>query len=160
MRELKFKAFHIPTKTMYWFDLMWGNNGHGNGYIGMAPFGEPMTKYKHRDNLINVDPTDCELMQFTGLHHQGTTEVYQDDVLYDEIEHDHGDERLFYVITWINERASFAFLTAQERKDYDEQGLSAIDRDFEGFYYELDQDSLDKMHLKGNIHDTEPTVLI
>ena len=81
MRELKFKAFHKPSKIMYWFDLMWGNNGQGNGWIGMVPFGELMTKNNHRDNVINIDPSDCDIMQFTGLKDINGTDIYEGDVM-------------------------------------------------------------------------------
>ena len=144
MREIKFRGLRTD------------GGGWVYGYFVKDPMGKYRIHYKPFDVASHntyhfVLPESVG--QFTGLLHKGKTEVYQDDFFYDEIEHDHGDERLFYVITWINERASFVFLTAQESKDYDEYGLSAIDRDFEGFYYELDQDSLDKMHLKGNIHE-------
>ena len=146
MREIKFRMWNFvkenPAASKMFYDaneviecLMQQINFDNNQRRG----------YDHVSDGVSF-------MQFTGLLHKWKTEVYQDDIFYDEIEHDHGDERLFYVITWINERASFVFLTAQKRKDYDEYGLSAIDRDFEGFYYELDQDSLDKMHPKSNIH--------
>jgi len=152
MRDIKFRG--LRTDGQGWV----------YGYYGIKGFDTDIERHCIMQSTLNsgsVDSfyfTDIDVLpesvgQFTGLLHKGKTEVYQDDIFYDEIEHDHGDERLFYVITWINERASFAFLTAQERKDYDECGLSAIERDFEGFYYELDQDSLDKMHSKSKIHE-------
>lgn len=62
MTEIILRAWHLPTKEMFWFDVMNGNHSHGQGWIGMAPFGEPISKVRYRDNLISVDPSNCELM--------------------------------------------------------------------------------------------------
>lgn len=142
-RTLKFRAWHTEKKRMF---EVWGL---GRDFIS-------------EDTLDGVDPGTnafcgddmnfIQITQFTGMLHQGKTEVYEDDILYDTIEYDHGDEVIWYIITWIKEKCAFVFLTKQERKDYDEQGFNAIERDFEGFYWELDQESLNKMRLKGNIH--------
>ena len=65
---------------MYWFDIMWGNNGHGNGWVGMAPIGEEMSMVRHRDNLINISPDDCEIMQYTGIKFNDA-ELYEGDII-------------------------------------------------------------------------------
>jgi len=83
-REIKFRAFHLLNKTMFWFDVMNGNHSHGNGYIGMTPFGEEITKKSYRDNVCLVDPTDCNIMQFTGLKDKNGIDIYFDDLYKDE----------------------------------------------------------------------------
>lgn len=82
-REHKYRAFYKPTKTMYWFDIMNGNHGQGNGYIGMAPFGEDicLPNGNHRSNMLMVDPTDCEIMQFIGLTDIKGNDVIEGDIL-------------------------------------------------------------------------------
>jgi len=80
-REIKFRAFHKEAKEMYWFDVMNGNHSQGNGYIGMALFGEPITKERYRDRMILVDPMECEIMQFSGLKDRNELDIYEGDII-------------------------------------------------------------------------------
>jgi uncharacterized phage protein (TIGR01671 family) len=81
-RELKFRAWHLPSKTMYWFDILDGmKHGTGGGYIPMAPIGEENTIRIHKDNLCPVDPMDCELMQLTGLVDINGRNIYECDLV-------------------------------------------------------------------------------
>ena len=85
MREIKFRAYNRKTKNMWWFDLMWGNTDtHGSGWIGMLPIGETREHsggINGSDNRTQVDPTDCEIMQFTGLKDSFDHEVYEGDIV-------------------------------------------------------------------------------
>jgi hypothetical protein len=108
-RELKFRAFHKPSGIMYWFDIMNGNNGNGNGWIGMAPFGEDMSKPgNHRGNLVNVDPADCEMMAFTSRLDKMCKEIYDGDIL-------EGDNSVIYKVFFCE--GSFMASVENEYKD-------------------------------------------
>jgi uncharacterized phage protein (TIGR01671 family) len=81
MRELKFRAWHRKDKVMWWWNILWGNCGHGSGWIGMLPVGEEKKYRGMDDNRTQVDPDDCEIMQFTGWTDKNGIDIYEGDIV-------------------------------------------------------------------------------
>jgi len=117
MREIKFRAWNRLDKQMYWFDLMWGNYRQGDGWIGMLPVGET-DKSKRRQ----IDPYDCEIIQYTGLHDRNSTEIYEGDVLLFPKGIWGGDEDHRFVVEWDKSRAAFV----GDGTPYDWQNYCAV----------------------------------
>lgn len=94
-REIKFRAWHKELKEMFWFDATWGNTyAHGAGWVGMLRIGEVkeyIGGFCGHDNRVQIDPDNCELMQYTGLQDKKRTEqhpegqeIYNKDILKDD----------------------------------------------------------------------------
>lgn len=97
MRELKFRVWHIPTKTMYWFDLKWGcRPSQGGGWIHVIPMEDEDLKYQPH-NWVPVDPMDCKFIQFTSLKDKNSKDIYEGDIIFNSWEYDHPDGRIMKV---------------------------------------------------------------
>ena len=82
-REIKFRAYHIPTKKMFnvfsWCkDCFFEDSLDG---VGTSP-------------TLPAEAKDCILMQFTGLKDKKGVEIYEGDVYI------MGDNNIKYLVVW------------------------------------------------------------
>lgn len=120
---------------MYWYDLMWGNRQNvGNGYLAVLPWGEAIKRHLiSGDNRIALDPTECEIMQFTGLSDKAGNEVYEGDYLGG---YPHGT----VVVKWDAKFGCFTCYDAENNEDY-----GVLGNEFDS--------CADSWEVTGNIHN-------
>jgi uncharacterized phage protein (TIGR01671 family) len=88
---------------------------------------------------------DIEITEFVGKKDSKGRDIYDGDIYFEEIEHDHGDERLYFVCRWVNHWSRFVWLsygeTLQKEETLEDDGTFNLD--------------IDKMHYAGNIFENQ-----
>ncbi len=79
MREHKYLAWNRELKSMWWFDITWGNFQQGDGWVGMLPIGET-----NKRNKMQIDPDNCEFLEFTGSKDKNSNDIYEDFIVKDD----------------------------------------------------------------------------
>ncbi|MBA3352766.1 MAG: hypothetical protein H0U23_10135, partial [Blastocatellia bacterium] len=82
MREIKFRLWHREQKMMWRHELLWGSpSQHGSGWLRCVPFNDSLKhSFLHDGNDEQVDPNECEIMQFVGLRDKSGVEIYEGDI--------------------------------------------------------------------------------
>ena len=100
----------------------------------------------------DFDEVDTESVgQFIGIRDEiRKRDVYSGDVYFEEREHDHGDNRIFFIVTWVKEWSSFLWLSFDEYLTYNNKGISALDADER---YDLGDGDMNRLHYFGTVFE-------
>jgi hypothetical protein len=149
MKQIKFKAKSVEdgSKGQWIYGLY--------RVIPLFDYDQPIG-FRHvidDDNYLSMPPIEIDpetLCQFTGHHDDKKREVYENDIYFDEIEYDYGDERVYFICTWVEEWARFVMLSIGEYFNYEDNGAEAIK---DNTLYHAFEFNLEKLHYAGNIFD-------
>lgn len=102
------------------------------------------------DHLQEINPETRS--QFTGKTTCKSNELFENDIVFNEIEKDEGDLRIYYVCKWIPEWARFVFLSYGELFQYEDYGINRPGLEDDGTF---GLENSEKMHYAGNIFDNK-----
>ena len=144
MRKYKFRGKR--TEDGEW---VYGDLGQSKGIVFISD-----QNLKPQDTWAFTYEVDPETIgQFTEKIDDKEREVYEHDIYFNEVEHDYGDERIYFVCTWIPEWCRFVWLTIGEYQAYEDNGVRVLEED-ETMMNTFGLDT-EKLHYAGNIHDNK-----
>ncbi len=81
-------------------------------------------------------------------------EIYEGDIHRVEIEHSTGDERHYFICTWLKEFGCFSWIDSMNYQDYIDNGLIAIEWMLnDGIPLHLDFEDCEQIKIIGNIYE-------
>lgn len=109
--------------------------------------------------LVNKDGSheieESTLSENTGTACYGDRPVFEHDLVFEEVEHEYGDERMYYVVTYIIEWGRFALLDYYEYNDYVLNGIEYYAEE-EAMYSMI---GIEQMHYAGNYFDNKDVLI-
>jgi len=135
MKYQKYRVWH-KLKKEWLFGYEYPNLG------GFSLFGEVVLLGML--SSISLDElNDLEVTEFVGKKDLKERDIYEGDIYFEELEFDHGDERLYFVCKWINHWSRFVWLTygetLQNEETLEDDGTFGLE--------------IDKKHYAGNIFE-------
>lgn len=151
-REIKFRAWHIKDGKIY-FDVPYSRKWEclpvpSNPYYGKIKYlGIPSTNTAWEDDIF--------IMQYTGLKDRNGKEIYEGDILREEVEGEsNGEPALefnYFLVAYVKEYGSFCLLSKDEYENYQETGVEHFDTSMRETY---GLDEAIALFICGNIFET------
>jgi len=139
--NLKFRMWDKVLKIMVYTDFRSFRNWYNHPKGGKVVF--------PRQN------GDEPIMQFTGKIDNKGREIFKHDIYFEEVEHEGGDEREYYICEWINEWSRFCWLHLPgELQNYEDNGVKKLDHTMINTFG-LD---VEKMHYAGNRYQNKDLI--
>ncbi len=141
-REIKFKRYHFDFIGQIIGITEWG-------FIDIGVFASPSSISGEEKQRVK----DC---QYTG-HKINNIELYEGDIIREEVESDEGDERYYSVVTWIKEWSMFACLIVKkndginEYKNYLQNSADGLDESM-FWTFPIQKEKFGKRAIAGNVY--------
>lgn len=125
-REIKYKAYHRSLEeilNVYVISQLVEANGYAKQSKG----------WYGNNNQVLFSLDEVELLQYTSKKAHSEKEIYEFDILREEIENVNEVDGMaaldcnYFLVVWINEFAGFCLLSGDEYEDYKENGIENFD---------------------------------